>query len=106
MLLLICITPREWMIEASVFSTGEDSSDGVHLSGQREVSKKEIQEMRSWFLVRGGKKMSENGEKMQVTGSTWNLQMSSSVSPQVQTQEIFNVMIEKKQMLTSGILEP
>lgn len=46
--------------------------------------------------------MSENGEKMQVTGSTWNLQMSSSVSPQVQTQ----VMIEKKQMLTFGILEP
>lgn len=50
--------------------------------------------------------MSENGEKMQVMGSTWNLQMSSSVSPQVQTQEIFNVMIEKKQMLTFGILEP
>lgn len=58
------------MIEASVSSTGEDSSAGVHLSGRREVSKNRDSGNEELIFGWGGKEMSENGGKMQVTGST------------------------------------
>lgn len=43
MLLLICITQCEWLMESSVSFSGEDSAAGVHLSGVEKVSRADLE---------------------------------------------------------------